>query len=593
MVNKTALTGYVQHTCIEEFTTMTFGKRIIPQFLIGISIVLLLLSACSETARPITTANPDQAFVYPIQGSTIDLSQFDPAFAGGPIGPNLVYTGLVELDENNQLIDQLAQSHSLAADGVTWTFHLRPNLTFSDGSPLTSEDIIYSINRALDPALKSPFGPTYLGLIKDADRLQKGTIKTLINDSLLAPDPQTVVIITAHQAAYFLQTLTYTASFTVNKKLAEKYGNQIYLHTSEGAGAGPFIISQAHDQKIIFTPNSHYYGPRPRLNKIVMVAYPNLTNMYNAYTAGQLSYSRVPAPNVATAQLRPDSQFHLVPILGISYLTMNYLVKPFDNIKVRQAFDLALNKKLIVQSAFHNTVIPSNHIVPQGMPGYNPNLQGPAGINSLEGDPTTARQLFEQGLQEDGLTRAQLPEFSVAVSASLPEDAQALQVAQQMWQTALDVKVSIDSMGAVELSKEVQATINNPKGLMMWDSYWKADYPDPQNWLTLLFEPGSFFNDENYAANHATNIEDQKQNFAAMQTADTILDNNLRMKQYNTTEQQIVNDVGWLPLYQLQTPKIFKPCVKNYPYQAPFLPAPNRWSTIYIASGNCINANAA
>jgi oligopeptide transport system substrate-binding protein len=574
---------------------MTSNKRIVPQFLLGISVLLmLLLSACNEAASPsTTTASPDQSFVYPVQDSTMDLTEYDPAFAGGPIGPNLVYTGLVELDENNQLIDQLAQSHSLAADGVTWTFKLRPNLTFSDGSPLTSEDIIYSINRALDPALKSPYGPTYLGLIKDADKLQKGTIKTLINDSLLAPDPQTVVIITAHKAAYFLQTLTYTTSFTVNKKLVEKYGTQVYLHSGEGLGAGPFIISQATEQKITFIPNPHYYGPKPRLNKVVMVAYSDLTNMYNAYKAGQLSYSKVPSPNVAAAGALPDNQFHLVPILGISYLTMNYLIKPFDNIKVRQAFELALNKKLIAQSAFHNTVIPTNHIIPQGMPGYNPNLQGPAGVSSLEGDPVKAKQLFAQGLQEDGLTVAQLPKLTISISDALPEDAQALQVIQQMWQTVLGVKVNISVIGSTAFSKEASATTDNPKGLMMWDEYWKADYPDPQNWLTLLFEPSSFFNSENYAANHAANVGEQKQNFAAMQAADSTLDNDLRMKQYNATEQQVVNDVGWLPLYQLQTPKVIKSCVKNYPYQASFLPAPNHWNNIYIGSGSCINANAA
>ncbi|HTK10786.1 MAG TPA: peptide ABC transporter substrate-binding protein [Ktedonobacteraceae bacterium] len=573
---------------------MTSGKRTFPQFLSGSAILLLLLlSACSQAVQPQNATNTaKQVFVYPEQASTIDASEFDPAFAGGPIGPNLVYTGLVELDENNQLIDQLAQSHSLAADGVTWTFKLRPNLTFSDGSPLTSEDVIYSINRTLQPATKSPYGPTYLSLIKDEDKLQKGQIKTLINDSLLAPDPQTVVIITSHPAAYFLQTLTYTSSFTVNEKLAEKYGNQLYLHLNEGVGAGPFVVSQVTSQKITFAPNPHYYGPKPRLNKLVIVAYSDLNNMYNAYKAGQLSYSKVPSPDVAAAGSLPDNQFHLVPILGISYITMNYQIKPFDNIKVRQAFDLALNKQLIAQSAFHNTVIPSNHIIPQGMPGYNANLQGPAGVNSLSGDQAKAKQLFEQGLQEDGLTRAKLPNITIAVPDSLPEDAHALQVAQQMWQTVLGVKVAINDMGDSEFQKETAATTNNPKGLMMWDTYWKADYPDPQDWLTLLFEPGSYFNNENYALNHSAEVAEQKQNFAAMQKADTTMQQDQRIQQYNVTEQQVVNDVAWIPLYQMQTPKVIKPCVKNYPYQAPFLPAPNHWNNIYIDSGSCINANA-
>ena len=106
----------------------------------------------------------------------------------------------------------------------------------------------------------------------------------------------------------------------------------------------------------------------------------------------------------------PNHQYQQIPQLWINYYAMNYLVKPFDNIHIRQAFALAIDKDLIVHSVWKDSVIPTNHIVPQGMPGYNPNLTGPDGVASTRGDPIKARVLFQQGLQEEGWTSvSQMP----------------------------------------------------------------------------------------------------------------------------------------------------------------------------------------
>jgi peptide/nickel transport system substrate-binding protein/oligopeptide transport system substrate-binding protein len=116
-----------------------------------------------------------------------DFDTLDPALAHDQSSISaiqMIYTGLVQLDDNLQIKPQLAQSWELASDGVTWTFHLKPHLKFNDGTPLTSTDVAYSIDRALQPETKSKVAPIYLGLIKDSDRLLAGQISTLIGDSL-------------------------------------------------------------------------------------------------------------------------------------------------------------------------------------------------------------------------------------------------------------------------------------------------------------------------------------------------------------------------------------------------------------------------
>src|SRR5215469_6632621 len=106
-----------------------------------------------------------------------------------------VFTGLVQLGDDLKVHPQLESSYDISSDNLTYTFHLRPNLLFSDGTPLTSTDVAYSINRALLPATKSTTAPIYLALIKDSDKLNAGKIPTLIGDSLLTPDPNTIQII--------------------------------------------------------------------------------------------------------------------------------------------------------------------------------------------------------------------------------------------------------------------------------------------------------------------------------------------------------------------------------------------------------------
>src|SRR5438067_1058165 len=115
-----------------------------------------------------------------------------------------------EFNDKLNVVPQLAASYSQGSDGLTWTFKLKPNLKFSDGTPLTSQDVVYSIDRALQPANKSVVAPLYLALIKDSDKLNAGKIKTIIGDSLLTPDPNTVVIIANKKARYFLDALCYS-----------------------------------------------------------------------------------------------------------------------------------------------------------------------------------------------------------------------------------------------------------------------------------------------------------------------------------------------------------------------------------------------
>src|SRR5579872_6963554 len=186
----------------KEKRQMGSRKKLITTTLPALLCVMALFLAACGGGTPTTTtrAAPDkQVFILP-EANVPDIATFDPGLSTDAPSINaidMVFTGLVELDSNGNVAPYLASSWTESADHLTYTFHLRSNLKFSDGTPLTSADVAYSIDRALQPIVKSGTGPYYLRYIKDASLLAGGKIKTIIGDSIKTPDASTVVITAA------------------------------------------------------------------------------------------------------------------------------------------------------------------------------------------------------------------------------------------------------------------------------------------------------------------------------------------------------------------------------------------------------------
>ncbi len=547
----------------------------------------------TQPARPKAPAN-QQVFVNPLP--VADLATFDPALSTDLYSIQAiqaVFTGLVELDDNLNVYGELAQSWQESSDGLSWTFHLRSNLKFSDGTPLTSKDVAYSIDRALQPAVRSGTSPIYLALILDSDKLNAGKISTIINDSLLTPDDNTIIIKTNRNAAYFLDTLTYPCSYVVEKSLIDRYGNTSFTdHLTEGGGEGPWKVQEYnHSTGITLVPNQYYHGSKPQMQKLVLPFYRDLDTEYNAYLAGQISMTNVPAAHLTEAQAK-TLEYQKILLLEIFYFTMNYLVKPFDNIHIRQAFALAINKDTLESAIFRNASIATNHIVPQGMPGYNPNLTGPSGATGTAGDATKARQLFQMGLQEEGWSSvSQMPPIKLTYNRGSKTTENLIAAAIQMWQNVLGVSVKPDPVDFNKLLDEMAASTNNPQGLQMWRIGWAADYPDPQDWLTLQFDKGSPQNNMNYGQNNSADAAQQRATQTLMEQADANPDQNARLQQYNQAEQQLVDDVAWLPITQGADNLLLKPCVQGLVFNADEIIPPGDWANVYISTDTpCANA---
>ncbi|HEX6483823.1 MAG TPA: peptide ABC transporter substrate-binding protein [Ktedonobacteraceae bacterium] len=587
---------------------MRSGKKFTIGFLPTLlCLAAMILAGCgtsttgtNNSGAPAKAPASQQIYRYGDDVAGPDISTFDPGQATDAPSIEAIqmaFTGLVSLNDQLQVVPQLAASlPTTSADGLTWTFTLKPNLKFSDGTPLTSQDVVYSIDRALSPKISSLNGVslTYLGLIKDSDKRVSGKISTLINDSLMTPDANTVVIKTNKKTGYFLEALSYPTAFVVEKKVIDQWALKWTDHLGDNGGQGgdgPFKVkSYSHTTGIIFVPNTNYYGKQQTLQEVDFDFYKTPETDYAAYQANQVDLTVIPPAQLPVARTK-TKEYSQNSELVIDYLAMNYLYKPFDNIHIRQAIELAINKDAITTAVYHGSRPATCHIVPQGQPGYDASLKC-AGGATTSGNTTMAKSLFQQGLQEEGYSSASsLPPIKITMQSDTPALANEITAVRQQLQTVLGITLQTQVMDfSPLLTAESNTLCTKPdyhsclnQGLQMWTAAWGADYPDPQDWLTLQFDKNAPNNEWNYGQNGSTDATQQVATQQLLEQADSTLDQNTRLPMYNQAEQQLVNDVAWLPMDQRISNRLLKTYVVGRVFNAIAEVPPDDWANIYIA----------
>jgi peptide/nickel transport system substrate-binding protein/oligopeptide transport system substrate-binding protein len=557
---------------------------------------MILLSACGPVGN-ISTEKADENHQVLVSssvgGGNKDVRSFDPALisdiASGRAA-STVFTGLVSLDDAGNVQKQLASSWQISDGGLTYTFTLKDGLTFSNGRTLTATDVAYSLNRTLDPATQSPVAPTYLKMIKDSEKLGNG-VSTLVGDSLIVQNAKTLQIKLNSPAGYFLGVLTLPVGYVVNSDLIKKYGSNWTDHLSEGAGAGPFKVKsyQRGAKEIVLSRNDSYYGPKPQLQEVRYPFYQARDDTYADYQANKLDDTSIPSK--LFPGIKKNSNYYEYNLLVIDFYAFNMRVKPFDNLKIRQAFALAINKDQLAVNILKGTSVATNHIIPQGMPGYNPDLTGPDGKKSTSGNPTLAGQLLQAGMQEEGYQSiADIPPITLSYSSSGAQGARdEASLLQQDWQSVLGITVKLDDLDIRTLQGSVNSGDKNTLQFFSGPA-WGADYPDPQDWTTLLFSQDSFLNSMHLGANSSPENAAQAKLQQDMLAADVMPNGDARLKAYQRIEQELVNQVAWLPTQQQLGTGLRKPCVQGTPLPATGIIPPDEWSKIYISkASDCVN----
>jgi peptide/nickel transport system substrate-binding protein/oligopeptide transport system substrate-binding protein len=397
-----------------------------------------------------------------------DVATLDPAIGYDWQNWSMIkslFDGLMDYEPGTSTLrNDLAESYEISADGLSFTFKLRPGVKFHNGREMTAEDVKYSIERVVNPATQSP-GAGFFASIKGHEAMVGGQATEL--EGITVVDPLTIRFDLSRPDATFLHVMAINFAHVVPKEAVDEHGADFGKNP---VGTGAYKLAEwTLGQRLVFEKNPDYWRAGvPNLDRIVFEIgqEPNvaLLRLQN----GEVDILGDGIPPAQFLQVKDDPQYKDWIIEGgqlhTGYVTMNVNTPPFDNVKVRQAVNMALDKERIVR-IINNRAVPANQPLPPSMPGYEESYEG------YPHDPEGAKALLAEAGHPDGFTT----ELYAMNTDPNPRIAQAIQ--QDL--AAIGIQAEIKSLA--------QANVIEAGGSgaapMIWSGgmAWIADFPDPSN----------------------------------------------------------------------------------------------------------------
>ena len=452
-----------------------------------------------------------------------------------------LFSGLVTINTDLELVPDIAERWEISTDGLQYTFYLRPNAKFHDGKPVTAQDFKWSIERAAAPETASPVAETYLNDIVGALDYIKGDATEI--SGIRVVDDTTLRITVDQPKAYFLAKLTYPTAFVVDRATVEAGGRG---WTDNPNGTGPFRLKEYKiGGRIVLERNEHFYREPAMVDTILL-------NLAGGQSMAMYENDEIDITGVSLFDLERvldpneplnDELVVAPPDFSISYIGFNTSMAPFDDPKFRQALNHAIDKELIASEVLSDLVVPAFGILPPGFPGYNENLEG------LRHDKELAQRLLSESAYADAESR---PRIVITVPGTGGTIGLDLEVVIEMWRQVLGVEVEIQQ---VEWATYLE-DLNDAKFQAYAGLGWQADYPDPQDFLDILFHTDSNLNHGAYSNPELDTI---------LERARTLQDPLARIAEYRRAEELIVQDGAWVPLwYTGERHLLLKPHVEGY-----------------------------
>ena len=481
----------------------------------------------------------------------VDPPTLDPHIATDATSAQIIvelFGGLVTINEELEIVPDLAESWDISLDRTVYTFHLRKDAVFHDGRPVTAEDVRWSMERASSPLTESPVVDQYLGDIVGTKAMINGDAQSI--SGLKVIDDHTLEITIDAPKSYFLAKLTYPTGFVLDRHNVEGAPRNWFRQPN---GTGPFKLERYDlGVTLVLARNEDYHLGAAKLEKVEMILSGG-TGML-MYENDEIHVVGVGLQDVDRLRDRNNPlSAELVrapPSFSIQYIGMNVNEPPLDDLKVRQALNLAIDRQEIATIVLGDQVVPAKGILPPGFPGHNPGLTG------YEFDPERARQLLAESKYGDDLEN--IPPIIMTSSGSFGASVSLdMEVVMQMWEKNLGLTVNFQRTEFATFLSDL-----HKRRFQMFEIGWIADYPDPENFLDILFHGESSNNHTNY---------DSPQVDALLMEARTEIDEARRFELYNQAERLILDDAPWAPLwYSGERYLLVKPNVRDY-YQTPLV----------------------
>ena len=453
-----------------------------------------------------------------------------------------VFGGLVTIDRDLNIVPDLAESWDVSEDGKVYTFHLRPDAMFHDGKPVTARDVQWSLERVTNPLTESPVVDQYLGDIVGVKEKLAGDALSISGVRLV--DEHTIEIAIDEAKSYFLAKLTYPTGFVLDKDNIEANPRNWFRDPN---GTGPFRLAEYKvGETLRLGRNENFHLGPPNLEEVefILSGGTQLLMYENdeIHIAG-VSLADLDRFSDPSNELYPELKT-APPSFSVNYIGLNVNEPPLDDVKVRQALNYAIDKDEIASIVLGDLVKPADGILPPNFPGYD------EGVSGYAFDPVLAKQLLEESKYGGDL--ASIPPITITTPGSFGANVSLdMEVVLQMWERNLGITAEFQQTEYATFLKDLH------KGrFQMFDIGWIADYPDPENFLDILFHSKSSNNHTHYSNPEVDDLLMQ----ARVET-----DATARYALYNRAEQQILDDAPWVPLwFDGESKLLVKPNVHDY-----------------------------
>lgn len=457
-----------------------------------------------------------------------------------------IFGGLVTLDPDLKVQPDIAKEWEVSNGGKTYTFKLRDNVVFHTGNPtrVTANDVKYSIERAADPKNASPTVLAYLGNIVGLKDRFEGKAASVSGVKVV--DDATLQIDLVEPSDFFLSELTYPVAFVVDKQQVESNERG---WTQKPRGTGPFQLKEFKPaEKIVLAKNDRYHLGVPKIDEVVFELAGG--NILTRYENDEIHIGYFPATqldSVKNGSSPLSADYREAPEMATFYFTLNPQKPPFDDIKVRQAFAMSIDREQINTVLLYDAYRVADGFLPPEMPGYS------EAIHSYDYNPTKAKELLKSSKYG-----ANLPRVILTYSGTGAAPGDLLVAIQKQWSDNLGVDVQLEAVDSSAFLREQR------KGeFQMQSDGWSADYPDPEDFLGKLFASDSPLNYTHYKNAEVDSL---------LQQARVETDRTKRFTLYNQAEQKIVDDATVIPTFWPVAHTLVKSCVKNLPNAALVIP---------------------
>ena len=464
-----------------------------------------------------------------------------------------IFDGLVQFDKDLSVIPAIAKSWKISRDSLTYTFYLREDVKFHNGRAVTSDDFIYSFTRIINPKTKSP-AAIFLDRVLGFREFKEGKADHV--RGLKSQGKYIFEIKLSEPYSPFLSVLGMNKFKVVPKEEVEK----LVDFGKSPVGTGPFkFVSMKEGEEIVLEANSDYFEGRPYLDKVTFSIFHGVfrEKILKEFTEGNLEESFIPPEEIENVVREKRYIFLQKPTLSLRLYGFNLLSKPLDNKKVRKAINFAINKKSIISEIHKNQFNLAKGILPPGMPGYDPMK------NLYPYKETQATNL----LSEAGFPKGKGLQPLEVWSGSKSEVAE---------RELNEIKSQLNKIG-------IQATIhfetNWPNFVSLLTTNkapvfiyaWYADFPDPDNFLGVLFHSKSKYNYMNYNNPEVDRLLDK---------AKTERDYLKRMEMYRKIEGIVLEDAPIVPMVNNLFQMAYQSYVRGIEVNAlggPYIPMKKIW----------------